>query len=342
MEPRRSGLKAMEKLRRQCRYFGESVLFACLLSCSLPGSDNGSSDATDDAQRETSSWEVTGENCPIFPATNPWNTDVSGFPVHQSSDAFIDSIGRDTQLHPDFGTFWAGAPNGIPFVVVPGDQLRVPVTFRYDDESDPGPYPIPVDAPIEGGPDGTGDRHVIVLDPDNCVLYELYNAWPHDDRARWEADSGAIFDLRSNQLRPDGWTSADAAGLPIYPGLVRYDEVVEDEGINHALRFTVSLTQRGYIHPATHAASSSTDSDRPPMGLRLRMKADYDCSGLSNEVQVICRALKTYGMFVADNGADWFISGAPHPDWSDDRLRDLISIAGDAFEVVYTGEVIPY
>jgi len=275
----------------------------------------------------------------VLPDDNPWNTDISAYPVHPDSDAFIDSIGRYGHLHPDFGTFWDGAPNGIPYVYIGSGQARVPVSFYYDDESDPGPYPIPPDAPIEGGPDSSGDRHVLVLDEDACVLYEMYDAWPVNGGQSWEAGSGAVFDLTSNALRPDGWTSADAAGLPIYPGLVRYEEVVEKGEINHALRFTVGSTQRGYIHPATHFASWSTDPTLPPMGLRVRMKAGYDCSGLSGEVQVICAALKKYGMFVADNGSDWFVSGAPDARWSDDNLADLKQVLGNAFEVVYTGEV---
>lgn len=284
--------------------------------------------------------------CAVFPADNPWNTDISGYPLHARSDAFIDSIGRAAMMHPDFGTVWEGAPIGIPYVEVGASTPRVPVTFEYADESDPGPYPIPPDAPIEGvgegNPDAGGDRHVLALDVDDCVLYELYAAYPQDGGARWEAGSGAIFDLASNDLRPDRWTSADAAGLPIFPGLVRYQEVVEQGVIDHALRFTVRNSQSGYIHPATHAASDSSDPDLPPMGLRLRMKADFDCSGYSAEVQVICTALKTYGMFVADNGSNWYLSGAPDPRWSDDNLGDLKTIPGDAFEVVDTGPVIPW
>ena len=280
--------------------------------------------------------------CTMFPSDNPWNTDISNYPLHPNSDAFIDSIGRDDTLHPDFGTEWEGAPIGIPYTTVDSDQELVPVEFEYYDESDPGPYPIPPDAPIEGGPDADGDRHVLVVETDNCILYEMFSSYPIDDGASWEAGSGAIFDLTSNELRPDRWTSADAAGLPILPGLVRYDEVVEAGEIAHALRFTVSDSQSGYISPATHAASSSSDEDLPPMGLRLRMKADYDCSGYSEEVQVICTALKRYGMFVADNGSNWYVSGAHDPRWSDDNLGDLKDVPGDAFEVVDTGEIVPW
>jgi len=273
----------------------------------------------------------------LFPADNPWNADISGFAVHLLSTEFIASIGLGGHLHPDFGTVWAGAPNGIPYIVVPGDQLRVPVTFYYGDESDPGPYPIPPDAPIEGGQSSGGDRHVLILDAPHRMLYELYDA--HFAGDHWEAGSGAVFDLTSNALRPEGWTSADAAGLPILPGLVRYDEVASGE-ITHALRFTVSSTQAAYIHPATHYASDSTDPNLPPMGLRLRLRADYDISGFPTKVQVILRALKKYGMIVADNGSSWYLSGAPDPRWSDDELHTLGQVPGSAFEAVYTGPTI--
>jgi hypothetical protein len=266
--------------------------------------------------------------------------DVSDFPVHPRSDEFIDAIGREDTVHPDFGTVWEDAPNGIPYVIVSGDQVRVPVTFEYGDESDPGPYPIPPDAPIEGGAASDGDRHVIAIDDDRCVLYELFDAHPLDGGVEWRAGSGAVFDLSSNRLRPDYWTSADAAGLPIFAGLVRYDQVVTEGMIDHALRFTAEPTQRAFIHPATHYASNVDDPSLPPMGLRLRMKWMYECSLLSSEVQVICDALKKYGMFLADNGSDWFISGAPDDRWVDDHLADLSQITGDAFEVVDTGEEV--
>jgi hypothetical protein len=280
-------------------------------------------------------------DCQIFPADNPWNQDVSQLALHPDSDAFIDSIGRNEALHPDFGTEWEGAPIGIPFVTVDATHPLVPIEYTaYGDESDPGPFPVPADAPVEGGPSSDGDRHVIVIDTDACQLYELYRAFPVEGGLRWQAESGAAFDLSINDHYPNGWTSADAAGLPIFPGLARYDEIVEKGELTHALRFTVERSQRGYIFPARHYASSITDPTTPPMGLRLRMKASYDCSSYSEEVQVICAGLKKYGMLVADNGADWFISGAPDPRWNDDNLRDLKSITGDAFEVVYTGEVV--
>jgi hypothetical protein len=268
-----------------------------------------------------------------FPGDNPWNWDISRHAVHPNSDAYIKSIGADKALHPDFGTEWQGAPNGIPFVVVSGKQKRVAVEFEYKDESDPGPYPIPDDAPIEGGPDGKGDRHVLVVDRDNRVLYELFHAFRTEKG--WKAGSGAIFKLDSNDLRPDGWTSADAAGLPIFPGLVRYDEVARG-AIPHALRFTVSKTRRAYVHPARHFASRETDPTLPPMGLRLRLKASFDASKFPKPCQVILAALKKHGMFVADNGSDWYLSGAPDKRWKDDELRRLKQVKGSDFEVVQT------
>ena len=274
----------------------------------------------------------------FFPPDNPWNQDISSLPVHANSTAYLTSIGLDTGLHADFGTVWNGAPNGIPYTVVRGNQARVAVTFDYDDESDPGPYPIPPDAPIEGGPNATGDRHVLVVDLDNKKLYELFSAYPSG--GGWSAGSGAIFDLNSNALRPAGWTSADAAGLPILPGLVRYDEAVEQGEIRHALRFTVSRSQRAYIPPATHFASSRTDANLPPMGLRVRLKASFNVAPYPPAVQVILRAMKTYGMFVADNGSNWYVSGAPDSRWSDDDLHTLGSVRGRDFEVVYTGELV--
>jgi hypothetical protein len=275
----------------------------------------------------------------VFPADNPWNQDVSNDPVDPNSANLIASIGLTTSLHPDFGTVWNGAPNGIPYVVVSGSQGRVPVTFNaYGNESDPGPYPVPPDAPVEGGPSGTGDRHVIVVDRDNWKLYELYRAFPNG--AGWGADSGAVFDLNSNALRPAGWTSADAAGLPIFPGLVRYDEVFGRKEIAHALRFTASRTRRAYVSPARHFASSDTNANLPPMGMRVRLKASVDISGFSPAMQVILRALKKYGMILADNGSSWYVSGAPDPRWSDDELNTLKALKGSDFEVVKMGTVV--
>lgn len=274
-----------------------------------------------------------------FPADNPWNTDISALPVDPNSAALISACG-DRNLHPDFGTVWNGAPIGIPYVVVDGSQPKVPVSFYYDSESDPGPYPVPADAPIEGGPGAGGDRHVIVIDRDAEMLYEMFDAHPENGGASWSGGSGAVFDLGSNALRPAGWTSADAAGLPIFPGLVRYDEAVEQGVIAHALRFTCPRTRRAYVHPARHWASSDTDPNLPPMGMRVRLKGSFDVSGFPSEVQVILRALQTYGMFLADNGSGWYISGAPDSRWDDSRLGSLKSIPSSAFEVVEMGAVI--
>ena len=273
----------------------------------------------------------------VFPADNPWNTDISSYPVHPDSAAFIRSIGRDDPLHPNFGTVWEGAPNGIPYRVVGAGQAMVPVIYTaYGDESDPGPFPIPDDAPVEGGDGSDGDRHVIVVDRDNRVLYELYRAFKVS--GGWQAESGAKWRLDSNDVRPKYWTSADAAGLPIFPGLVRYLEV-QAGAITHALRFTVSRSQRGFIHPASHFASSSSDLSLPPMGLRLRLKAGVDISGFSAMNQVILLALKKYGMIVADNGGDWFLCGAPDSRWGDDDLRQLQRIRGHDFEAIDTGPI---
>jgi hypothetical protein len=274
----------------------------------------------------------------VFPSTNPWNQDISGQPVDPNSANLIASIGLSTGLHPDFGTVWNGAPIGIPYVVVSGTQAKVPVSFDYSDESDPGPYPIPADAPIEGGSSSTGDRHILVIDKDNWKLYELFAATKQG--SGWHAGSGAIFDLNSDTLRPAGWTSADAAGLPIFPGLVRYDEVMEQGVINHAIRFTVSRTRRAYVSPARHYASSATDANLPPMGMRVRLKAGFDVTPFPAPVRVILTAMKKYGMFVADNGSNWYVSGAPDPRWSDDDLSTLRQVKGSDFEVVKMGTVV--
>jgi hypothetical protein len=271
----------------------------------------------------------------VFPADNPWNRDVSHLPADPASRQILASIGLDRALHPDFGTVWNGAPNGIPYCIVPGNQPRVRVTFEFADESDPGPYPIPPDAPVEGGPDAQGDRHILVIDRDNWRLYELFAATK--DGAGWHAGSGAIFDLSSNALRHEGWTSADAAGLPIFPGLVRYDEVMEQREIRHALRFASRHTRRAYIWPARHFASRSDDPALPPMGLRVRLRADYDISSFPRPAKVILTALKRYGMLLADNGGDWFLSGAPDPRWSDEELGTLKRVKGADFEVVRVG-----
>lgn len=284
---------------------------------------------------------ATGPGAPIgftfFPADNPWNADVSTLSVDPRSNAFIASMGAADELHADFGTTWDGGPNGIPYNVVRGTQPKVPVTFYYADESDPGPYPIPAGAQIEWG----SDHHLLILDVDNRILYELYDVSYSAATGSWTAGSGAIWDLKVNSYRPAGWTSADAAGLPMLPGLVRFDEVSRGE-ITHALRFTVPQTQHAYIFPASHAADDSTDPNLPPMGLRVRLKASYDISSFPATDQVILRALKRYGMIVADDGGPWYISGAPDPRWDDDELHAISAIQGSDFEVVNTsGYVAP-
>jgi hypothetical protein len=278
-----------------------------------------------------------------FPANNPWNTDVSGKAVDPNSDALIASIGAATKVFPDFGAgTWEGSPIGIPYVVVSRTQAKVPIVLTdYKDESDPGPYPVPSDAPIEGGriASNTGDRHVLVVDRDNQRLYELGNAYPNTDGS-WTATGGAIFHTDSNTVRPTaqpGWTSTDAAGLPVFPGLVRYDEASRGPGgIRHALRFTVKASRRAYVPPATHWASGNTSTNLPPMGMRVRLKAGYVIPAtFSNETRAILTALKTYGMFVADNGSNWFMSGAPDDRWDNDRLKsELGQVKGSDFEVV--------
>jgi hypothetical protein len=271
--------------------------------------------------------------CPLFPASNPLNRDISHAPVDPSSARYIASIGLGGHLHPDFGT---NPGYGIPYTVVGPHQPPVPVRFsEYGEESDPGPYPIPMGAPVEGAGEA-GDRHVLVLQRGSCRDYELYSAQRRG--SGWEAASGAVFKLRSNALRPEGWTSADAAGLPILPLLVRYPEVRAGR-IEHALRVTVSETQRGFIHPATHFASSRSDPGLPPMGLRLRLRASYSLAGFHGESLVILRALKRYGLIVADNGSSWYITGAPDPRWNDADLEQLKRVPGAAFEAVQTGAI---
>jgi hypothetical protein len=286
--------------------------------------------------------------CQVFPPNNAWNQDVSGLPVHANSANFINSINSwgKTKLHPDFGSIY-----GIPFTTVPANQslADIHILTSWANESDPGPgfgsawppgttsyvshFPIPANAPVEGG----SDRHVLVLQQGTCRLYELYAAIK--TVAGWDADQASVFDLNSNALRPAGYTSADAAGLPILPGLVRYDEVKSGQ-ITHALRFTVSHTQKGYISPGTHWASSSTNPNYPPMGLRLRIKSNVDLSGYSGDVRVILEALKKYGMIVADNGSDWYITGQEDSRWDDEALNPLKNVPGNWFEVVNTGPIV--
>jgi len=271
--------------------------------------------------------------CPVFPATNPWNERVDTLPVAAGSGATVNAIGATGHLHPDFGSgLWDGASIGIPVTVVGKATPRSTVSFDYAAESDKGPYPIPSGVKIEGG----SDRHAILVDRDACKLYELY-ALTRTAKG-WHAGSGAIWSLTSNQLRPAGWTSADAAGLPILPGLARYDEVAAGR-IDHALRFTVARTRRAYVWPARHFASSLTDASLPPMGLRLRLKASFDIAGFPPQARVVLQALKQYGMIVADNGSSWFISGAPDSRWSNDDLHTLGQVPGSAFEVVDTSSL---
>jgi hypothetical protein len=273
-------------------------------------------------------------SCPIFPASNPINQDISHAPVDPNSAGYIAAIGASGHLHADFGS---NPGYGIPYTVVGPRQPRVPISFsEFGEESNPGPYPVPPNAPVEGA-GVEGDRHVLVLQKGSCKLYELYAA--RRSGAGWQAGSGATFNLRSNALRPEGWTSADAAGLPIFPLLVRYPEVHAGQ-IDHALRVTVERTQRGYIHPATHFASDSSDPSLPPMGLRLRLNAGFNLAGYHGEALVVLRALKRYGLIVADNGSSWYITGAPDPRWNDEDLNQLKTVPGSAFQAVRTGPIL--
>jgi hypothetical protein len=273
----------------------------------------------------------------LLPPSDAWNRDVSQDPVDPLSDAIITAIGADKPLHEDFGLVWKGAPGGIPYYVVSGTQPKVPILFQRADESDPGPYPIPPDAWIEGGPQSDGDRHVLVLDRDNQKLYELFHAFPLDGGKSWRASSGAIFDLKNPKPRPAGWTSADAAGLPILPGLARYDEICGLKQLKHALRFTVKRTRRAYVSPASHFASRLTNDYLSPMGMRVRLKASFDTSSFTGPAKVILEGLKTYGMILADNGGDWFISGAPDDRWIHSELLPIRKVKGGDLEVVKMG-----
>jgi len=281
--------------------------------------------------------------CPVFPATSVWNTPVDRLPVAAGSARTIAAIGVDGHVHADFGSgLYDGSRIGVPFVVVHGAQTpKSHVSFDYADESDRGPYPIPANVPIEGAPAhaNTGDRHALIVDRDSCTLYELYAL--RRSGSGWSAGSGAIWNLRSNKLRPAGWTSADAAGLPILPGLARWDGDASTGRIDHALRFTVARSRRAYIYPARHQAGSSTDPALPPMGLRVRLKASVNITRLPRQARIVAQALKTYGMIVADNGSSWFIGGAPSPHWSNDQLHALGGLTGADFEVVDTSKLRP-
>jgi hypothetical protein len=279
----------------------------------------------------------TARRCPIFPATSAWNQRVDELPVAADSARLIASIGLDAHAHADFGSgLWDGGPIGIPFDVVSKRTPRTRVSFEYADESDRVRYPIPASVHIEGGPGSSGDRHAILLDRDACRLYELFAL--RRGAGGWTAGSGAVWNLRSNRLRPAGWTSADAAGLPIFPGLARYDEVARGV-IDHALRFTAPRTRRAYVYPARHFASDSTDPALPPMGLRVRLKASVDISSFPRQSRVVLTALRRYGMILADNGSPWYVSGAPNPHWSNDDLHSLGRLTGADFEVVDTSSL---
>lgn len=309
---------------------------ACMFSLALVhAASAGQSSAGSPAG--SSATPPTLGGCNVFPADNIWNTPVDNMPLDPHSTQYIAALGPATGLHPDFGAGeWEGGPIGIPYVVAPPGQAKVAIHYTaYGDESDPGPFPIPRDAPIEGGASSGGDRHVLVVDAGACVLYELFAAYPQSDGS-WNAASGAVFDLKSNKLRTAGWTSADAAGLPILPGLVRYDEVAAGE-IRHAIRFTVSNSRAGYVWPARHDAPYHTQTNSPPMGQRFRLKASFDISSFSPPVQVILRAMKKYGVIVADNGSNWYIGGAPDERWNNDMLvQELRRVKGSDFEAVDT------
>jgi hypothetical protein len=280
---------------------------------------------------------LPGTSCPVFPADNPWNQRVDTLPVAKNSPALIAQIGLSDSVHPDFGTVYNGAPNGIPYAIVSNATKRVPVSFQYASESDGHRYPLPRNVPIEGGPRSSGDRHVIVVNKDTCTDYELFAAYPLNRGARWKAGSGAIFNLRSDRLRPAGWTSADAAGLPILAGLAIYGEAASG-AIRHALRFTAPCSSAHYVYPARHEAGSC-GAGAPPMGLRVRLKASVNISHLPRQARIVAQTLKTYGMILADNGSPWFISGAPSPHWNDDALHQLAQLTGRDFQVVDTSSL---
>ena len=289
---------------------------------------------TDDSVPEITEGMPLGQ-LKIFPSDNPWNTDISSSETDPNSDILIAGIGNEVHLHPDFGTVWENAAIGIPFNMVGENQPLISITFQYNSESDPGPYPIPPSALIESG----SDSHILVIDTIHLKLYELFDA-SKIKTIPGKQDQELFMILHQILLRHDFWTSADAAGLPIFPGLVRYEEVIEKGVINHALRFTVQNSRNAFIHPATHGASDSYNINYPPMGMRVRLKAGFDITGFSPQIQVILKALKKYGMFVADNGSDWYISGAPDSRWDDEKLGELKTIQGKNFEVIKMGTVI--
>lgn len=313
-----------------------AIVVGCLAVASVvvaaaPPTIFGSASAGRPAVRLTPPGPHVG-GCPTFPGDNAWNQEIISAPLHPLSTQIVNhiqAIGSDN-LHPDFGEIQS---YGIPYVVVPANQPLVPITYdAYGDESDPGPFPIPLDAPVEGG----SDAHVLVVQEQTCKLFELYAA--HRSGNGWVAGSGAKWDLLTGALRPIGWTSADAAGLPILPGLVRYDEVAAG-AISHAIRVTFSRTQKGFVLPATHYASSDSDPTLPAMGMRMRLRADYPVDSLTGQAKIIATAMQRYGLIVADNGSNWFFQGAPDPGWNDTDLNQLKAIPGTAFEVVDTGPV---
>jgi hypothetical protein len=276
--------------------------------------------------------------CPVLPPDNAFNQRVDTLPIARNSAQVITEIGRSDPVHPDFGTVYNGAPNGIPYAIVSNATKRVPVRFQYASESDGHSYPLPRHVPIEGGPHSGGDRHVIVVNKDTCTDYELFDARPQDGGTHWTAGSGAIFNLRSDKLRPAGWTSADAAGLPILAGLAIYGQMASG-AIDHALRFTAPCTSAHYVYPARHEAGTCHGPGVPPMGLRVRLKASVNISHLPHQARVVAQALKSYGMILADNGSPWYISGAPNPRWNDDALHALGTLTGRDFQVVNTGSL---
>jgi len=344
---------------------GKSLATLCLVGLALmfsgcgggadissSGSGNGSGGGTGGGSNAACGVISPGQGASLngfraFTPNNLWNTDISNAPLDPNSTAIINFIGSSVGLHPDFGSGqYAGSNIGIPYVIVDGTQSLVNINFTaYGGESDPGPMPVPANAPIEGDPNpGNGDRHVLVLDNSNCFLYELYSSYPNADGS-WNAGSAAVWDLLSDEQRPYTWTSADAAGLPIFPGLVRYDEVAAGS-ISHALRFTLPSSEAAFTPPASHWAATSTSTDAAPMGMRLRLKSSYNVSGFSANNQVILNALKKYGMIMADNGSAMYISGAPDSRWDNNDLHNLSSVPASAFEVVaisplYTAANVP-
>jgi hypothetical protein len=333
------------------------VLVAALAGCTgpngtsvQPGSTSGSANPTATASAD-SSVIPTGSGtasattaraqggCAIFPSDNVWHAPVTGLPVHPSSAAYVASIGTANAVHADFGAgLWDGGPIGIPVTPVPAGQAGATVTFQYGSESDKVPYPIPPGVRIEGGPQSDGDRHVILYDAAGCRAYELFAAYPNGDGS-WHAGSGAMFDLRANRMRPAGWTSADAAGLSILAGLVRYEEVASGR-IDHAIRVTAPRTRDAYVWPARHSASDSNDPALPPMGLRLRLKSSVDTSRLPAQARIVAEAMKRYGVILADNGSSWFISGTPDDRWDNDALHALGALKGADFEAVDTTSLV--